>query len=308
MFMIKKIFQVDAFTNKIFGGNPAGVVLDAQDLNSNQMQKIAREMNLSETAFVINSNSKNYDYEIKFYTPTEEVELCGHATIGAFYVMAKKGIIKQKKDSIKVWQKTMAGILPVDIIFNNDDVSMVMMTQSKPQYIKTINNLEDLSRIMNIYIEDIGLEDIKESNPLPMIYSTGLPDIMLPIKNENVLKTIKPNFEMLSEYSKKNNVVGIHAFTMKKGYKESIICRNFAPAYGINEESATGTSNGALSIYLIDNKLIELENQELELTIRQGQYMDRPSYINVLVNKSYDGYKVKVGGKAAIVFEGNIYL
>ncbi len=302
--MGRRIFQVDAFTNEIFGGNPAAVVLDADGLTKNQMQKIAREMNLSETAFVFKSSSDEYDYEVKFFTPLEEVELCGHATIATFYLMASKGIIKPLDDIVRVEQKTLAGILPVDIFFKNKKVYKIMMTQSSPQKLDTFYNVREIASILGIEAENIG---INTKEVLPMTYSTGLSDIIVPIKSEDILSKMKPDFKRISQYSSDKAVVGIHAFTMKPGDKDSIYCRNFAPAYGIDEESATGTANGALSAYIIDNNLLDFTDNRLEITIKQGQYMERPSYINILVERE-EKIKIKVGGEAVIVFEGIINL
>lgn len=280
--MEKNFYQVDAFTNRAFGGNPAAVMLNADDLNEKQMLKIAREMALSETAFVRKSDVKEYDYEVRFFTPTEEVDLCGHATIGTFSVMAKKGVLKTKGNKIIVRQKTLAGILPVEIYFNKGNLSRVMMTQAKPKYVFKLEEKDEIASIMGISSDEIGLEG---HDAIPMAFSTGLPDIMLPVKNIDVLKNINPDFNKLAKYSKDHEVVGVHAFTIKDyGEPVRITCRNFAPAYGINEEAATGTSNGALAAYLIKNDIIDI-CEKVEFICEQGYFMDRPSQIVVEVTK-----------------------
>lgn len=303
--MQKKFYQVDAFTNKSFGGNPAGVILNSDDLNENQMQKIAREMALSETAFVKESKTKEYDYEVRFFTPTEEVDLCGHATIGTFSIMAKKGILKSQNNKIVVKQKTLTGILPVEIYFNGGKVSKVMMTQAKPEYIFKLEEIDEIASIMDISSDEIGIEGYDVT---PMAFSTGLPDIMLPIKNLDSLKHINPDFNRLAKYSKDHKVVGVHAFTIKDQSDPVLIaCRNFAPAYGINEEAATGTSNGALAAYLIKNDIIDID-ERIDLVCEQGYFMDRPSQIFVEVTKNDKDIIIKVGGEAVLVMEGKIYL
>lgn len=302
--MEKIFYQVDAFTDILFGGNPAGVVLDSEDLDERQMLKIAKEVSLSETAFVRKSKEKEYDYEIRFFTPTEEVDLCGHATIATFFILAKKGIIKATSKKVLVKQKTLAGILPVEIFFEDNQVKKVLMTQKKPEYIFMVNDISEIANIMGIDSDEIGLVGFEA---LPMAYSTGVPDIMLPVKSIDILKKIAPNFKKLTEYSIKNNKVGIHAFTIKDYSRGIISCRNFAPALGIDEESATGTSNGALAAYLIENNIMKCD-KKLNLVCEQGHFMDRPSHIYVEVTKDNKDLIIKVGGKAALTIDGKIYL
>lgn len=302
--MEKIFYQIDAFTDMPFGGNPAGVVLDGGNLDRRQMINIAREVSLSETAFVRKADEKEYDYEIRFFTPTDEVELCGHATIATFFILAKKGLIKAKDKKIIVKQKTLAGILPVEIFFQEKEVEKIMMTQKKPQHIFTVNKINEIANIMGIDSYDIGLFGFKI---LPMAYSTGLPDIMLPVKSIEALKKITPNYEQLIEYSVKNNIVGIHAFTIKNHKKGIIACRNFAPAFGINEEAATGTSNGALAAYLIENDIMK-SDKRVNLICEQGYFMDRPSQIYVEAIKDNNDLVIKVGGKAVLTIAGKIYL
>ncbi|WZL73151.1 PhzF family phenazine biosynthesis protein [Clostridiaceae bacterium 35-E11] len=300
--MKKSILQVDAFTDIVFGGNPAGVVPNATGLSEMQMQKIAREMNLSETAFVIPLENDEADFHVRFFTPTQEVDLCGHATIGTFYALGqKKQLQKRYEQKIVFKQKTKAGILPVEINFQGDEIESIMMTQAKPKFIFEITDLHELAEIMGIDIKDIGLEGY---DLLPQAYSTGLPDIMLPVKNLDILKSINPNYEKLALYSNKLEVIGVHAFTLEAEEETSTLaCRNFAPAAGINEEAATGTSNGALGAYLANNDIITLEEEKI-LICEQGYYMERPSKIMVKLEGKKKDFIVKVGGKAVIVFEG----
>jgi trans-2,3-dihydro-3-hydroxyanthranilate isomerase len=300
----KKIYQVDAFTDTIFGGNPAGVVLDGSNLSDLHMKKIANEMALSETAFVFRSNDPEYDYQIRFFTPTEEVALCGHATIATFFLMAKLGMIDSQKEKIVVRQKTLAGILPVEIIFKNNKISRVMMTQAKPKHIHTFTQLDEIASIMGIGKSDIGLKDF---HVLPMIYSTGLPDIMLPVKDIETLKKIKPDFSKLALFTREKKVTGVHAFAIESVDNNVVVCRNFAPACGINEEAATGTSNGALGAYLIENGIIKCE-KSVDILFKQGYFMNRPSQIYVNVIKNNNELEIKVGGKAVLSIEGKIYL
>lgn len=299
--MKKIIYQVDAFSDVPFGGNPAGVVPNAVGLDSSQMLKIAREMNLSETAFIFPLQDDVADYDVRFFTPTQEVDLCGHATIASFFALASKAMITGRDNVKIVYQKTKAGILPVELYFKNNKIHSVMMTQTKPNFLFNVENIGELAEIMGIDVTDIGIEGF---NLIPQAVSTGLADIMLPVKSLSALRAITPDYDRLTQYSNKLNIIGVHAFTLETEEESSTLaCRNFAPAAGIDEEAATGTSNGALGAYLVKNAVLKFEDN-LTIICEQGYYMNRPSKIVVRLEGSEDDLIVKVGGKAIIVREG----
>lgn len=294
----KEIYQVDAFTDIPFGGNPAGVMPNAQGLNENDMQKIASEMNLSETAF-IKKIGKNV-YDVRFFTPSCEVDLCGHATIASFYTLAYKQYIESENDIMKAYQNTKAGRLGVEIQYKDGKVEKVMMEQGEPRSKgKIVQDIEKLCNYLNIDTEEIGIEEMKA---YPEIISTGLPDIILPVKNKDILDKIVVDMDGIANFSNELGVTGVHAFTLYDSDK--IYCRNFAPAVGIDEEAATGTANGATLYYLKKNNFIG-GNKIVSI---QGYNMGRPSKINCEITQEKQRYTVKVGGRANIVIEGTIKL
>jgi PhzF family phenazine biosynthesis protein len=298
--MKKVIYQVDAFSDVPFGGNPAGVVPDAKGLNENQMLNIAREMNLSETAFISPLQNHEADYEVRFFTPTQEVDLCGHATIASFFALASKGTITGEDNVKIIKQKTKAGILPVELYFKDSKIDSVMMTQAKPKFVFDVEDISELAGIMGINVDDIGIEGYAL---IPQAVSTGLTDIMLPVKSLSALKSINPNYARLTDYSNNLNIIGVHAFTLETEEETSTLaCRNFGPAAGIDEEAATGTSNGALGAYLAKNNVLKFEDN-ITIICEQGYYMNRPSKIIVRLEGNKDDLTVKVGGKAIIVME-----
>jgi PhzF family phenazine biosynthesis protein len=281
-------YVIDAFTETKFGGNPAGVVIH-QNLDENFMKKFACEMRFSETAFIKQLSNKNF--EIRFFTPTNEVDLCGHATVASFKALLDCKLIQ---DDDQYFMKTLAGNLPVTV-----KNSFIMMEQAVPLIGKSFDDYNELSKIFNIDINDIG--DVK-FNLVPQAASTGLWDIMLPVKTKEALYKLNPNFNALSEYSKISDVGGVHAFTLDTE-EGTALCRNFCPLYGIDEEAATGTSNGALTYYLYKNDVINKFNQEYSFL--QGHNMGRPSIITTkLINE--ESPKVMVGGKAVILTKGEI--
>ncbi|MBN2897250.1 MAG: PhzF family phenazine biosynthesis protein [Clostridia bacterium] len=288
--MKKKIYQVDAFTSEPFQGNPAGVVTDATGLTEREMLLIAREMKLSETAFVF-PGGEGYDFEVRFFTPTEEVDLCGHATIATFSLLKALKLIP--KDKHQLIQKTKAGLLEIKFV---DDA--VIMRQATPMHVSKEIEMAVFCEAMAM---DAGVIGVKNLMGQPEIWSTGLADVMLPVASVEVLKSLAPDMNKLADLSRELDVSGVHAFTIDE--HNQIWCRNFAPACGIPEESATGTSNGALGACL-HAKGYQVDGV-LAFESYQGDWMDSPSRIHVEV-KGEDGPEVWVGGKAAVVLEGEI--
>ena len=288
-----KIYQVDAFTSEPYSGNAAGVVPNAKGLSNQQMQMIAKEMKLSETAFVL-PGGLDYDFEVRFFTPSEEVDLCGHATIATFSLLKKLGVIEPSKSELI--QKTKAGNLNIQFLKNES----ILMRQVKPINIKSLLPFDKLYSVMGVNTENIGIDDLMN---LPEIWSTGLPDILLPLKSVEALKNMTPSMGELADLSRELNVVGVHAFAIDE--KNQIWCRNFAPAFNIPEESATGTSNGALGACLHSKGW--KSNNLLSFVAHQGDWMGSPSRITVQISGNSQS-EVWVGGKAVTVLQGEILL
>ena len=274
-------YKVNAFAKIVEGGNPAGVVMGAKELSEADMKRIAAILGFSETAFVMESEVA--DFRVRFFTPKEEVDLCGHATVGTFSALFHKEIIKPGKYT----QETLAGILNVEV----QEDATIMMNQKCPVFFEMLD-AKEIANSLNTSIENINLE-------LPIqIVSTGIRDIIVPIKNREILNQIKPDFNKIAEISKKYDVVGYHLFTMDTLYHSNAYCRNFAPLYGIPEESATGTSNGALACYLFENGKVDVKSCR-HIIFEQGYSMNLPS--EILVSLGVTDKKiseVKVGGKA----------
>lgn len=287
------VFQVDAFTRDVFSGNPAGVVPCAKDLDEKDKKLIAKEMSLSETVFI--DILDDCLFRTKFYTPKEEVDICGHATIGAFYMMAEKGYIRPIFEGVKkIEQITNIGRFPIYIHYKGGKVDKVYMEQDEPKSFGLIEDLEIISEALGISPSDIGHKNV---NLKPEIIYTGLKDIIVPIKDEEVLNKIEIKEELVEKVSKELGVKGFHLFYMKDIDEPVVETRNFAPIIGIKEESATGTSNGALAYYLYKEGLLK----DGKLLSNQGRKMDRLSKIYCEIT---DEGKVLVGGEARLVLDG----
>lgn len=204
------------------------------------MQKIARELNNSETAFIFSSDGIEHDVHVRFFTPTNEVPICGHATIAAHYARA----VENGLDTTRVYQKTGAGILPVDIIKENEDYKIVM-TQGEIEFGSIIDgiNKEELLAALNIKNSDL-IADYEIQ-----IVSTGHSKVMVGIKSIETLNSLNPNYDTLSKLSKVIECNGYYVFTVDSEENDILIHgRMFAPAIGINEDPVTGNANGPLGV------------------------------------------------------------
>lgn len=293
-----KFYIVDAFTETLFGGNPAGVVIlpEGADFPSDEvMVKTAAELRYSETAFIKKLNDK--EFNIRYFTPAAEVDLCGHATIGSFKALLYGGYIKDNDTYIN---HTLAGDL--NIVVTNGQVLMDMASPVKINEIADEAGLEELYKIMGL---DYADQKAKGVTLIPQMISTGLPDIMMPVASQADLEAITPDFPALSKLSKRYEVVGVHAFTTDCEEGTTCHVRNFAPLYDIDEEAATGTSNGALTYYGFLNGFVKSGD---DCRFVQGEKMQRPSVINSHLEADDEGCKIQVGGSAVMLAEGDIKL
>ena len=275
-------FIVDAFTDKPFGGNPAGVVLLNSDSFPKEelMLKIAAELRYSETAFVRRDGEK--EFTIRYFTPKAEVELCGHATIASFFLLHKKGLA-----SGQCLCHTKAGDLTIEA------GDKVLMQMAKPRIVATVEDTVEIYR---------ALGTNSPTSQLPVqIVSAGLPDLMIPLPDVATLQSLQPDMEAIAAITKKYDAVSFHVFAFgNDGYTAHV--RDFAPLYDIPEESATGTANASLTFYLQQNGCL---GTEAECAFIQGEAMGRPS---VIATRILPDGNIFVGGTAAIVAEGCFFL
>lgn len=293
--MLIRIKQVDAFTKIPFGGNPAGVVTDANELDDELKQKIAREMNLSETAFV--SKSDVADFKVQFFTPRFEVDLCGHATIGTFSALYEEGRLDPNKTVY--YQETKAGVLPVELMEINGE-NIFMMTQAVPKFEKIEEDRELIAGLMGLGSND--LLDI----PITKV-STGIWWMPVGVKTLDALINAKFDFKAIEEISQKYNIIGITPFCLDTlDNKYSYHVRAIAPYVGVKEDPVCGTGNGCVSSYIIKNSLIRCDN-EISLIGEQGNEVNRPGCVYAKVKKcDNDIEEIKIGGTAVTILEGNM--
>jgi PhzF family phenazine biosynthesis protein len=257
---------INAFGINGTGGNPAGVVLEADNLTTASKQLIASKLGISETAFV--SRSDIADFKLEFFTPSKQIPHCGHATIATFSYLKEKGVIKTNNSS----KETIDGTRNIYFEGNN-----AFMEQKAPSYQIPKDKLEPILASLNITQSDI----IK--NLEPTIVNTGNSFLIIPVSNEFVLKQLEPDFEKIEQLSEQCNLIGYYIFTDKvEDNTADATTRMFAPLYGIEEESATGMAAGPLACFLHDNMI-----NKTNFTIQQGKFMRTPSksLIKVKINK-----------------------
>lgn len=281
-----KVYVMDSFSDRIFGGNQAGVVLADKALEPAVMQQVAAELKHSETAFVWQTEEGN---RLRYFTPAGEVDLCGHATVAVFALLRRLGRIEDGTHKAL----TRAGALEIEV-----SGETVWMDMAPP---KTLGILpeESWEELYGAY--GLTLEDRPADLP-PEIVSTGLADIMMPVRDHETLLRAVQDERTVTELSRRFDVTGVHMFCLGE---EAVYCSNFAPLYDIPEECATGTSNGALTCYLYERSLVEPERENLFL---QGEHMERPSRILSRLTVQDGAVRVRIGGQAVMSLAGEMDL
>ena len=264
-----KIYVMDAFAAKLFGGNQAGVALPEGEVSDETMRLIAAELKHSETAFVRPRADGSVD--LRYFTPAGEVELCGHATISGFALLRRLGLL----DDGRHVAHTKAGDLQISV-----DGDVVWMDMAPPRW------LGELTRV--------------EWEPLYRAF--GLTGADRPRDRETLLRA-RQNETLVAELSRRQKVTGVHMFCL--GDKSCTAwCSNFAPLYDIPEECATGTSNGALPYYLYRYGLVQPDRENVFI---QGEHMRRPSEIRSRLTVEKGDALIRVGGRAVLSLSGEIY-
>jgi PhzF family phenazine biosynthesis protein len=280
---------INAFTDGESGGNPAGVVLDADKLSVSQKLKIAAKVGLSETAFV--SSSKSADFKLDFFTPKRQIAHCGHATIATFSYLQQLGRIGKPATS----KETIDGDRNIFI-----DGDMAFMEQLAPSYKEVDHFMESLISSLGISVHDLL------SNYKPFIVNTGNSFLVVPLKDETTVLSAHPDLGKIHKISEEFDLIGYYIFSQHTKLSERDAgTRMFAPRYGINEESATGMAAGPLACYLYDKIGIKKD----VFLIEQGHFMKLPSPSVITVKLNLEDGKITgliAGGKAKVMKSLNI--
>lgn len=300
-----KFYQADVFASQPFGGNPVAVIPDAQGLSDDQLQQIAREMNLSETVFVFPPTDKAAVARLRIFTPTQEIPFAGHPVLGTFFILAELGILPVKEAITRVMQECNIGLFSVELYAEDGQVERVVMTQPKPEFLGPVEETEDLYKVASA----LGLsKHVIADTKWPIeVVSTGLPVLIVPVRTLTAVRSIRPDASAITDVCRRFGANGIMVFTTVTVEPSSTVhTRMFAPSIGILEDPATGSASGALGAYLVQNGVVDVA-PTTEIISEQGYAIDRPSRIFVQVDSDDDIIQsVKVGGQCVMVIEGTL--
>ena len=298
-------YQADVFAGQPFGGNPVAVFPDAQGLTDFQLQQIAREMNLSETVFVLPPTDRAAVVRLRFFTPTQEIPFAGHPVLGTFYVLAQLGLIAVTDGVTRLMQECNIGLFPVELHAREGRVTHVAMTQPKPLFLDSVDAPEDLFDIAKAL--GLSIHQIVDTKKPVMVASTGLPVVIVPVRTLTAVRSIVPDAAAIVEVCERVGTNGILVFTTMTVEDHSTVhTRMFAPAIGILEDPATGSASGAMGAYLVHNGLVEV-GPLTEIVVEQGYEIGRPARILVQIESDDDAIQeVKVGGQCVMVVRGTL--
>lgn len=306
-----RFLQLDVFTDHAFSGNPLAVFPEAAGLSDEVMLKIAREMNLSETVFVLESEKPEVLRRLRIFTPTREIPFAGHPVVGTWNALAREGVVPVPEGGTgwqRIHHEVGIGVLPVDIEFKDGQPVQVVMTQGKFEILDDVDDGHDQAEIARAL--GLAREDLDESLPIQVI-TTGLSCMAVPIRSLADLRSCRVNATLLAEIYTRKGATGCHAFTRETieiGASRAH-ARFFAPADNIAEDPATGSACGALGAYLIHHGALSLEPEDgrYKFVIEQGDFIHRPSRIKLDVKGAAQAVEeTKVGGPSVLVARGEV--
>ena len=312
-----RFVQMDVFTNTAFAGNPLAVFPDAQGLSDERMMQIAREMNLSETVFVLpGSKDGPTDAQphvlrhLRIFTPTREIPFAGHPVVGTWNALAREGVVPLPANGTgwtRIHHEVGIGILPVDIEFREGTPVKVVMTQGNFQVIDEIDDAHERAELARSLGRSV--EDLDDSLPIQVI-TTGLSCLAVPMRSLASLRGCRINSSQLAEIYTSRGGTGCHVFTKETFEPTSRAhARFFAPADNIAEDPATGSACGALGAYLVHHGVLKQASDEapVDFVIEQGDFMHRPSRVHLSVKGDSRQIKeVRVGGESVLVARGEV--
>ena len=286
-------YQVDVFSNKLFGGNPLAVFLKGENFKEDQLQQVAREMNLSETTFVFPPSHPDANFDVRIFTPGKEIPFAGHPTLGTAFVLKYAGLISSTTNNLILNFK--AGLISVHI----QEDGIILMRTPAGKILQTFSNTKEVADTLGVKPNNI------EPNLPIQTVTTGFPALLVPINSLGAMKEILLDLALLKLLLKEVKADMIYPFTRQTFEEEnSIHARGFAPFIGIPEDPGTGSVASALGYYLN-----EKNSKEKRIIIEQGYEMKRPSNIIVEID-DVEGRtnEIRVGGRVRLVFQGTLYL
>jgi trans-2,3-dihydro-3-hydroxyanthranilate isomerase len=287
--------QVDAFTDRPLAGNPCAILFDSDSLDDGQMLAIAREMNLSETAFV--RRSAVADFGVRYFTPAEEIPLAGHPTIATAFALVDSGRLRLSDDYTSITLELQVGPIVVEIYARQGVIQQIVMTQKRPQFMATY----DPSEVMPIF--NLTVEDALPGFPLQTI-STGTPQLMIPLRDLNALRRVQLDIGAYSALRVAADFFSPHLFCRQGVTGQGhTFARHFGAPPDTPEDPFTGSATGGMAAYLWHYGLIDKPHFVAE----QGHWLNRPGQATVeIIGPPEAIERVKVGGTAVTVIRGEM--
>ncbi|MBA7590263.1 Trans-2,3-dihydro-3-hydroxyanthranilate isomerase [subsurface metagenome] len=286
-------YIVDVFTEEKYAGNQLAVFEDAEGLSDTEMQQIAREMNYSETTFILSKKKRNNGYDIRIFTKEEEVPFAGHPTLGTAYIIQRE---ITKKPVEKIILNLKIGQIPIALNYNKEYVDLLWMKQIEPTFL-SILDLDLISQILNL-----DKKDIDDKFPIQEV-STGLPFIIVPLKTLDSLKQAKVNKDKYFKMIEKTQAKAILVFCPGTySQKNDLSVRVFTDYYGVPEDPATGSANGCLAGYLV--KYRYFGKKKINIRVEQGYEIGRPSLLFLRAEDKRGKIDISVGGKVIMIAKG----
>ena len=297
-----KFYTADVFTEHIFGGNQLAVFPDARGLNKDLMQAIAKEFNLSETAFVFPPENSSNTKKLRIFTPATELPFAGHPTVGTAYVLASIGAISLQETKTEIVFEEGVGFVPVSIYAQaGQPVSSYLTAAKLPEFGDDLISSDIIAQALSLREKDLLLGEWS-----PQAASCGVPFLFIPVRDRDALARAVLNREYWHKYLKSSWAPDLYIFCLDPERKESDIrSRMFAPSMGIEEDPATGAAASALAGYLgVRNST---KDGIVKWQVEQGFEMGRPSILQVEAEKvNGQIVRVRVGGRSIMVSEGTI--
>ncbi len=291
--MEKESILLDVFTDTPYAGNRLAVFPSADDLNTEQMQKLANEINYSETTFIQTSPDIEADFDIRIFTPNSEMPFAGHPTLGTAYAILNKFDGFQNKNTIRL--RTKVGIIPLKKQGDN-----IWMRQNIPEFFNTYENKSEIAESIGL-----GVEDISEKLPIEEV-STGNTIMLIPVKDLSSIRKAVGNMNMIEGFFKNRKAIGPYLFTFEtEDPKSKVHTRFFAPHLGIIEDPATGSAAGPLTGYLLKHKIF---GDNFEIQNEQGIEMGRPSQIQMRGSTLDGEYKIEIGGRCCFIGRSEFFI
>jgi trans-2,3-dihydro-3-hydroxyanthranilate isomerase len=298
-----RFVQVDVFTDRPFGGNPLAVFPEAEGLTTGEMQQLAREMNLSETTFVLPPQAEGADFRVRIFTPAKELPFAGHPVVGTHWVLTHLGRVDLHEPVTRVCFELGVGVLPADLHVAGGRVERVVMTQDRPAFLEVLADIDDLAQGLGLPPEAIS------GTGLPVqVVSTGVPQMMVPVRSLAEVQALDAAGLNVAALNRASHAVGtdcVMVFTFETEMPGATVhTRMFAPALGVPEDPATGSANGALGAYLVHHRAVPVDATTYMLS-EQGAEIGRPSKLYIQVDSAGGQITaVRVGGQVVPVARG----